>query len=269
MSDTVGSLVAVGNSALSAASGVNSMFGGAWFASLQPGSWRGAGFVLDAAETKAGRRVALHEYPYRDDVWPEDLGKLPRRFAITAFVVGDDVYAQRDAMLAACEQAGPGTLVHPTLGAVQCVLLDFSCADRREHGRVVEFQFAFILAGGPLYPNTSTSTGDAVDQAAGGLDTSAMGDLGSTLAGIGPTVQSVVAPVAQFTSAAAGIASDAGQVIGAVRGLSGMFGRYSAGNLLSPLPITATVGSVLAATTTARTAVNSAAALVNSAAALL
>ena len=103
---------------------------GSWWQQLQPGSWRGVGFVMDAAENRAGRRVAVHEYPYRDTVWAEDLGRLPRRFAFQAFLVGDDVYQQRNAMILACEQPGEGTLVHPTLGAVQCVLLDFTTTER-------------------------------------------------------------------------------------------------------------------------------------------
>ncbi|HSR77153.1 MAG TPA: DNA circularization N-terminal domain-containing protein, partial [Xanthobacteraceae bacterium] len=52
-----------------------------WWEQLQPGSWRGVPFVMDAAENRAGRRTAIHEYPYRDTVWVEDLGRLPRRFA--------------------------------------------------------------------------------------------------------------------------------------------------------------------------------------------
>ena len=53
--------------------------------SFSRGRGAGVGFVLDAGDTAAGRRVAIHEYPYRDDAWAEDLGKLPRRFSIQAF----------------------------------------------------------------------------------------------------------------------------------------------------------------------------------------
>jgi DNA circularisation protein N-terminus len=38
---------------------------GSWSQQLQPGSWRGVPFVLDSGDTAAGRRVAIHEYPYR------------------------------------------------------------------------------------------------------------------------------------------------------------------------------------------------------------
>jgi prophage DNA circulation protein len=259
---SLGGALEVDNSGLSFA-------GGAWWQQLQPGSWRGVGFVLDAGQTKAGRRVAIHEYPYRDTAWSEDLGLLPRRFAVEAYLTGDDVYQQRDAMLAACEQPGPGTLVHPTLGTVQCVLLDFTVTDRRERGRYVEVALAFILAGDVLYPSTALSTGDAITTAAANLNTASATDLGSTLAGVASTVHSASAAVGQFTAIASTAVNDAGRIFNSVRGLTRYFGRFSTGSRSTLLPATATVQTALSAATTARTLVNSTAHLVNVAASLL
>jgi prophage DNA circulation protein len=236
---------------------------GSWSLQLQPGSWRGIGFVLDAGTTAAGRRVAIHEYPYRDEAWAEDIGKLPRRFAIQAFIVGDDCYQRRDAMLAACEQSGAGTLVHPTMGAIQCVLMEFSCADRRERGRVVEFNFAFIFAGDVKYPSTATATGQNVLAAVAGLSAASAGDLGSTLRGIGNVAHEVTATVGHYTAIASGLVGDASRIFNSVRGLQGYFGRYATGKRSTLQTATATIQGVLAATTTARTVVDSSASLVN------
>jgi prophage DNA circulation protein len=242
---------------------------GSWFQQLQPGSWRGVGFVLDAGDTAAGRRVAIHEYPYRDDAWAEDLGKLPRRFTIQAFMVGDDCYAQRDAMLKACEQSGAGTLVHPTLGSIQCVLLEFSCADRRERGRVVELQFAFILAGAVLYPATAIATGQNVLAAAGALNLASASDLGSTLQSIGNVANEVTSTVSHYAGIATGIVGDATRIFNSVRGLTGFYGRYATGSRSVLQDANATIQGVLGAATTARTLVNNTAALVNTAASFL
>ena len=248
----------------------NSWSGGEWWQQLQPGSWRGIGFVLDAAPTAAGRRIALHEYPYRDDAWAEDLGKLPRRFGVQAFLVGDDVYSQRDAMLRVVEQSGSGTLIHPTLGSVQCVLLDFSATDRRERGRYVELQFTFILAGDVQYPTTAIATGSAVMSAASALNAASQSDLGTALAPIPIIPQAAIAPVAQFTGMAIAAVSDASRIIGAVRGLTGgYYGRFSNGSLSTLQPVTTTVQSALAAATTARSAVFAGANLVNQMASFL
>ena len=219
---TFGGALEVDNSGVSFADG-------SWWLQLQPGSWRGVGFVLDAGQTKAGRRVAIHEYPYRDTAWPEDLGLLPRRFSVDAYLTGDDVYQQRDAMLAACEQPGPGTLVHPTLGTLQCVLLDFTVTDRRERGRYVEVSLAFILSGDVLYPSTALNTADAITSAGAALNTASAGDLGATLAGVASAVHSVTGAVGQFTAIAGTMVNDASRVFGAVRGLSGFFGRFATG----------------------------------------
>jgi prophage DNA circulation protein len=242
---------------------------GSWAQQLQPGSWRGVGFVLDAGDTVAGRRVAIHEYPYRDDTWAEDIGKLPRRFSVQAFIVGDDCYRQRDAMLKACEQAGAGTLVHPTLGSIQCVLLEFQASDRRERGRVVELQFSFIVAGDVKYPTTATATSQSVTGAAARLNTASSGDLGATLKSIGSTIHDVTAPVLQFTSLATHAVSDAARLFNSVRGLQGFFGRYATGSRSTLQPVTATVRTVLSAATSARSLVNSSARLVNSLASFL
>jgi prophage DNA circulation protein len=246
----------------------NSWSGGEWWQQLQPGSWRGVGFVLDAAPTVAGRRIALHEYPYRDDAWAEDLGKLPRRFVVQAFLVGDDVYQQRDAMLRVVEQSGAGTLVHPTLGSIQCVLLEFSATDRRERGRYVELQFAFILASSVSYPTTTIATGSAVTSACSALTAASRGDLGAALGAIQIIPQSATAAVSQFTGLVTSAVSDASQIIGAVRGLPGNLGRFANGALSTLQSVNATVSGVLRTATTARSAVFAAADTVNRVASL-
>ena len=147
MPDPTPALLGTQGNALAIDQSGNSWLASSWWEQLQPGSWRGVGFVMDTAETKAGRRTSMHEYPYRDTVWVEDLGRLPRHFAFTAYLTGDDVYQQRNAMIQACEQPGEGTLVHPTLGSVQCVLVDFTAADRRERGRYVEISLVFVVSG--------------------------------------------------------------------------------------------------------------------------
>jgi prophage DNA circulation protein len=247
----------------------NSWSGGQWWQQLQPGSWRGVGFVLDAGQTAAGRRIALHEYPYRDDAWAEDLGKLPRRFMVQAFLVGDDVYSQRDAMLRVVEQSGTGTLVHPTLGSVQCVLLEFSATDRRERGRYVELQFAFILAGDVQYPTTAIATGSAVTSACAALTAASRGDLGAALGAIPIIPQAATSAISQFTGTALAAVSDATQIMGAVRGLAGpYYGRFANGALSTLQSVNTTIHGALSAATTARSAVFAAADTVNRVASL-
>lgn len=237
--------------------------GSAWFEQLQPGSWRGVPFVMDTMTTAAGRRLAVHEYPYRDEVWAEDLGKLPRRFALVGFLVGDDVYQQRDAMLAACEQEGPGPLVHPTMGPMTCVLMSFSVADRREHGRVVEFTAEFVLAGDLLTPAIELATGQAVNDAVESVRAATGFDMNANY--VRGTLQAVPL-TAQFSVLATAAVEDPTRALNAVRGMPGLYGRFAGGNLALPLPASSTVASLMAAATVQRTGVYNAAASLNVAA---
>jgi hypothetical protein len=237
-----------------------------WWQQLQPGSWRGYGFVMTTAETRAGRRVTEHDYPYRDTIWAEDLGKLPRRFAFQAFLIGDDVYQQRDAMIAACEQPGEGTLVHPTLGPVQCVLLDFAVTDRSERGRVVELSFAFVVSSTILFPQTAIATGDNTNAQASALDQAAQSDLAAGMTSVGTIPRYAFSNLGGFTGQAQTAVDDPARALAAVTGLQGFYGRYSAGNRVALQAPSATVESALNASIVSREAVLAAIAGVRAAA---
>jgi prophage DNA circulation protein len=270
MSDLgIGPLVQTAGSRLQTDQSGASWLDSSWWEQLQPGSWRGVGFVMDAAETHAGRRTVPHEYPYRDTVWIEDLGRLPRRFAFQAFLDGDDVYQQRNAMIRACETAGAGTLVHPTFGSVECVLVDFSTTDRRERGRLVEIAFQFIVAGELTFPQSQTATGEAVDAAASGLDAASTSDLGRSLADVSIVPAVSVSSISGYATTAVNLVDDATRSLNAVAGLSGYYGRYSSGRRGTLLPIGSTVASALSASITTRQAVLDAADTLNGAAGAL
>ena len=90
-----------------------------WKDRLQDASFRGVPFKVEEESAGTGRRVETHEYPNRDKPYTEDLGKVTFRPSITAYVVGDDCFDQRDRLIEALNKPGPGTLVHPTYGEVR------------------------------------------------------------------------------------------------------------------------------------------------------
>jgi prophage DNA circulation protein len=240
-----------------------------WWSQLLPGSWRGVGFVMDSTPTKAGRRVAVHEYPYRDTVWPEDLGKLPRRYQVQAYLVGDDVYQQKKAMITACETSGPGTLVHPTLGSLQVVLLDFTTTDRRDRGRYCEVDLSFIDTASTAFPTSAANTGGLVSTAVGALTQASASSLALNLTGLAPVPTAPTGFVSNFANLAINAVNDPARALSAVTGLVGYFGRYATGRMMTLQPSSATVASVLADSVNARqTVVGAANALVAAANAL-
>lgn len=134
---------------------------------LLPASFRGAPFAVIASSTEAGRRIALHQYPGRDDPWAEDMGREARRWRFRGFIVDGDVAfeggpitLQRTLLLAAIEQSGPGLLIHPTLGALEAVVTRAAIGEDLGAGKKSDVDIEFLEAGRQIFPSIlSASTG--------------------------------------------------------------------------------------------------------------
>lgn len=125
----------------------------------QVGSFRGAEFrIAQDKEPSAeiGRRNVLHEYPQRDIPYAEDLGRAARRFDIDAFVMTG---ADMDVLLGACEEPGPGRLVHPWFGS-HLVQLDgrAKVSAPGVEGGTWGFTATFVEAGENTEPDASVDT---------------------------------------------------------------------------------------------------------------
>ncbi|ROR49951.1 UNVERIFIED_ORG: prophage DNA circulation protein [Providencia alcalifaciens] len=140
-----------------------------WAEHLRQASFRGVPFGVMSGEGVFGRRVAVHEYPYRDQAWVEDFGRSTRRITIKGFLIQDslvydapDVFIQRDNLVAACEEGNTGTLIHPTLGELTVNVTESGLRinESVEHGRVFEFDLVVIESGLKVFAITdSESTG--------------------------------------------------------------------------------------------------------------
>jgi prophage DNA circulation protein len=233
-----------------------------WMDQLRPAIYRGVRFGVFGGESHFGRRNAVHEYPYRDTAWVEDLGRQARRVTMGGFLVGDDVIAQRDRMITACEAPGDGELTHPTLGRMTVSLIEFSSVERWDQGRVFELSFVFIEAGRRTFPTVATSTGDAVSAEAAAADAAVAGDFA---AGVSDALKHGAAVVKQAASTAATwanqaqrLANDATNLYNMVGRLSGSNGRFFGGRSNATKSV-ATVAGLIAAGATARTQVVNAA----------
>lgn len=156
---------------------ITSLMGGGdsedWLSQLRPGSFRGVPFAVVNEEVSHGRRQAVHEYPYRDTAWIEDMGRGTRRFIIRGFLVqnslvygGGDVISQRQALINACEKEGSGTLIHPTLGDMTVSVPEngLRISGSAGNGRSFEFTLMVIESGLKVFAVTgNTEAGDTVD----------------------------------------------------------------------------------------------------------
>jgi len=251
-------------------------------------SWRGVPFAVQSLGIKPGRRTAVHVYPFRDPQWVEDLGRGPRSFSISGYLIQNDLVtgagalqAQRAAMVAACEQPGPGILVHPALGS-QTVSLIGGCrmTERMDLGLVIEVNFEFLqTTTGPVFTATNSSSAggaswdDQVTSTAASTDSSSASDFASDIVGaaqLGAEVVSQgVATVTIFASQASALVGGARMVFSETVGLAGSLGRYAGGNARTLQPASATAATVIAAATASRAAVAVAGASAASLAALV
>ena len=90
-----------------------------WRDRYTQGSFRGVKFFTRSHSTQVGQRRAIYEIPLDSTgARSVDLGRKPRRFRITASLLGDNADLDAKALMTALEQPGPGLLVHPRFGSV-------------------------------------------------------------------------------------------------------------------------------------------------------
>ncbi|OTA14304.1 DNA circulation protein [Xenorhabdus vietnamensis] len=151
---------------------ISSLLGGGndsswkWSEHLHPASFRGVPFAVVSGESVFGRRQAVHEYPYRDTAWIEDLGRATRKITLRGFIVQDslvyhapDVITQRKNLVAACETGSTGTLIHPTLGELTVSVTESGLRmnESAEFGRVFEFTLTVIESGLQVFAVTNST----------------------------------------------------------------------------------------------------------------
>ncbi|MCD4483747.1 DNA circularization N-terminal domain-containing protein [Chromobacterium vaccinii] len=138
-------------------------------AQLDPiyGSWRGRPFFFKSAGAEVGRRNVLHEYPYRDIPYGEDLGRAARVYRVTALFIGPTAAKDLQLLLDDLEAPGPGELDHPYHGRLLCQLqAKASVRDPDFVGGVAEVEMVFVEAGQNLEPNAADDTDAQLDEAA-------------------------------------------------------------------------------------------------------
>ncbi|HEM7839796.1 TPA: DNA circularization N-terminal domain-containing protein [Burkholderia multivorans] len=240
LTNFAGSIGGVASAANQLASFLTGPLAGSWWGSLRPASFGGVPFAVLGTNTRFGSRNVVHEYPFRDDAWIEDIGKLPRRFEIIGFLVenslvygGGPVIAQRDQLVAACE-SGAQTLVHPTFGRIDNVAcLESEASESVDHGRVIMIRLVFMRNGLRIYPSGTTNTKTLLDTVAENLGLSAALDFARHAAtdiqmGAAVVQTAVSTAVGWYQTALTGI-HDVQRFFNSVSTLAGNFGRFFGG----------------------------------------
>lgn len=151
-----------------------------WKDNLREASFRGVPFFYDSTGIDGGRRTQTHEFAYRDKPYTEDLGRKAQEIPIEAYVLGDEYMTARDNLLKACNEEGPGELIHPYYGSIQVNCQVISIRESTSEGRIARISMTFIEAGEKFFPDSSPDRSAAVEASADKLDTAAADDFADT-----------------------------------------------------------------------------------------
>lgn len=135
-----------------------------WREDLRPASFRGISFKVESHDFSTGRRGPDHEFAQRDQPYAEDTGRKARGYSITGYLLGDDYFSDRDALIAACEKEGPGELIHPYYGRLEVVCRECKVRESSRDGGFVAFSFQFVEAGVQIFPDAKADTAFNVNQ---------------------------------------------------------------------------------------------------------
>lgn len=248
--NVIGGLLQAANTASSLWNSVSSY--------LMPASFRGIPFAVLSVEGRFGRRNAVHEYPFRDSIWVEDLGRSARRIHVTGFLVENGavtpgrVSDQRNRMIVAAERSGQTQVTLPTYGSMAVSLIDFHCSERWDLGRVVEISFVFAEAGSRVFPRVAISTAGAVAGAADGVDRAAAASwMDKVTAHLGTGIYAVAQGTGvlnMFSNLASTVSRGATNLFNTAVSMSGPLGRFIKGggaSTLAELSALAAVGRTL------------------------
>lgn len=162
-----------------------------WKDELLDASIRGVPFKYEDTKRKGGRRGPDHEFPWRNDCYPEDMGRKKAAHTITGYVIGDDYMVQREALEAALDDDGEATLLHPYRGPLTVIIRDWSTQEVRDEGRMARVEFECIESGGEASPVSALDTqndtldgADALDDELGGSFEDNWGQTGGDLLGM-------------------------------------------------------------------------------------
>lgn len=133
-----------------------------WLDSYRQASFRNVPFYVPAHSFTGGRRWSIHEIPGFNQSVIKDFGRNIRYFRIDAYVVGENYHIDRDNLIEALEQDGPGKLVHPYIGTYRVGCTSFELREQVDERRMARFSLTFIESGIAVFPKREDATSEIV-----------------------------------------------------------------------------------------------------------
>lgn len=136
-------------------------------------SFRGAKFYVETTNTEVGRRNVIHQYPYRDLPYVEDLGQDADIFAVNGYIIQSkrnsyNHFPERNKLIEALRTKGSGTLIHPFYGNLEVNVTGKSSISESlsRDGGIAKFTMTFVQSGVNKYPSQVVDPIGSVDKVA-------------------------------------------------------------------------------------------------------
>lgn len=115
-----------------------------WRDRLRPASFRGVSFYVEDRSLEGGRRRARHEFFRRETVYLEDLGRRAREYVVRVHLLGDDYDLEREQLVRALEEEGPGELFLPHDAPLLATATDWTARESiTGRGGIADFDITF------------------------------------------------------------------------------------------------------------------------------
>lgn len=110
-----------------------------------PAEYKGIRFNVTDMSIQSGRRGALGEFIYSDNIGYIDIGRRARQYTLNGYYYGNDHIEKARILQRICESEGEGLLIHPTQGEIYVSCLDFTVRNDVVRGiGHSEFSISFI-----------------------------------------------------------------------------------------------------------------------------
>lgn len=117
----------------------------AWKDTLFDATFRKIPFECTAFSESRAKSVAITQPPYSNRAFVSDMGNDTRRYAITAFIEGNDYEIYRDNLIIALDMKGAGELVHPLYGALTVQVLDYAIKHDSDNVDSCSIEINFVI----------------------------------------------------------------------------------------------------------------------------
>jgi prophage DNA circulation protein len=127
-------------------------------ARLPDGQFREAFFFYQESSGSGGRKTQTHEYPNKTERYVEDLGGLEKKFTLNVYTDDNVSYSERDKLIKELDKAGVGTLVHPSFGDLEVVVVGYTFTESIRELGITKFTINFEVASQNILPTKITAT---------------------------------------------------------------------------------------------------------------